>query len=165
MSTVYLINGGQAGVMQSTERDALLDKQPVVYLHHQPATNPKPVKSYNLQHPLTKRESRNRQQKLTTFDYEGFGFVPKSKIYGQPPQKKAPSQVPSMVPSMAPSMASSMAAIGGGPFNFFPFVGVLFILFGAGMSVVGFMKSVQHDEAQRRYQRRRAEIQNRARVS
>jgi uncharacterized protein YqgQ len=62
-------------------------------------------------------------------------------------------------------MASSMAAIGGGPFNFFPFVGVLFILFGAGMSVVGFMKSVQHDEAQRRYQRRRAEIQNRARVS
>lgn len=63
------------------------------------------------------------------------------------------------------AIASSMAAIGGGPFNVFPFFGVLFILFGAGMSVVGFMKSVQHDEAQRRYQRRRAEIQNRARVS
>jgi hypothetical protein len=61
-------------------------------------------------------------------------------------------------------MAASMTGFGGaGTFDLFPLFGVLFILFGAGLSVHAFLKAGQYEEAQRRYRRRRQEIQGRNR--
>ena len=61
-------------------------------------------------------------------------------------------------------MAASMTGFGGaGVLSIFPLFGVLFILFGAGMSIVAFIKAGQYEEAQKRYQRRRQEIQTKNR--
>ncbi len=62
------------------------------------------------------------------------------------------------------AMASSMTGFGGsGLISIFPLFGVLFILFGAGMSLNAFVKAGQFEEAQRRYQLRRSELQNKSR--
>jgi hypothetical protein len=55
----------------------------------------------------------------------------------------------------------------GGPvfFSIFPLFGVLFVLFGAGMSIMAFVKAGQYEEALARYQRRRLEIQGKNRKS
>jgi hypothetical protein len=55
-------------------------------------------------------------------------------------------------------MAASMGAPG-----LFPAFGVLFILFGVGVSVYSFTKATRYEEARRRYQRRRSELLNRER--
>src|SRR5260221_7051067 len=53
------------------------------------------------------------------------------------------------------------AGIGGGmdgPAALFPLFGVLFVLFGIGVGAYTFLRATQFDEAQQRYQRRRALI-------
>lgn len=45
--------------------------------------------------------------------------------------------------------------------SIFPLFGVLFVLFGAGMSLYSFTKASQYEEAKQRYQDRRWEMQNR----
>lgn len=63
-------------------------------------------------------------------------------------------------------MASSMSSFSGmGGFSMFPLFGVLFILFGAGMSISAFVKAGQYRNAQQRYLRRRREILNRNRTT
>lgn len=60
-------------------------------------------------------------------------------------------------------IAASMTGFGGvGVFSFLPLFGILFILFGAGMSIRAFVKAGQYEEAQERYRRRR-EILNSSR--
>lgn len=61
-------------------------------------------------------------------------------------------------------MAASMTGFGeAGVFSIFPLFGILFILFGAGMSIRAFVKAGQYEEAQERYQRRRREVLNKNR--
>jgi hypothetical protein len=51
--------------------------------------------------------------------------------------------------------------VGGGPpfpFNLFPLFGMLFIAFGVGVSIYSFVKASKYEEAQRRYQNRRARL-------
>ena len=58
-------------------------------------------------------------------------------------------------------MAASMTGFGrAGVISLFPLLGVLFVLFGAGMSMMAFVKAGQYQEARERYQRRRRELQN-----
>ena len=62
------------------------------------------------------------------------------------------------------AMAASMTGFGGaGIVSIFPLFGVLFVVFGAGMSIMAFVKAGQYEEAQERYQRRRRELQNKNR--
>ncbi len=64
------------------------------------------------------------------------------------------------------AMAASMIGFGGdGVFSIFPLLGVLFVLFGAGMSIYAFVKAGQYEQAQQRYQRRRREMQDRNRTT
>src|SRR5437879_3229328 len=51
------------------------------------------------------------------------------------------------------AMAASMGAPG-----FFPLFGVLFILAGVGMSIYSYTKASAYEEAQQRYQHRRAQL-------
>lgn len=50
-----------------------------------------------------------------------------------------------------------------GAFGIFQLFGVLFILLGIGISIWGFVKADQYEEAQKRYQRRHREILNKSR--
>ena len=56
--------------------------------------------------------------------------------------------------AMAMSITSNMPGIGGA----FPCFGVIFILFGVGMSIYSFSKATQYEEEYQRYQQRRAEL-------
>ncbi|MFO1065133.1 MAG: SHOCT domain-containing protein [Pirellulales bacterium] len=58
------------------------------------------------------------------------------------------------------AIADSMAKAGG-LFAIFPLFGILFILFGVGMSAVSFVKAGKYEEAQERYQQRRRELLSR----
>ena len=62
--------------------------------------------------------------------------------------------------------AAGMTGFGGaGVFSLFPLFGVLFVLFGAGISLNAFVKAGQYEQAQRRYQQRRQEIRRNNRAS
>lgn len=64
------------------------------------------------------------------------------------------------------AMAALMTGFGSdGVFSIFPLFGVLFVLFGAGMSIFAFVKAGEYEEAQQRYQRRRREMQDRNRTT
>ena len=59
--------------------------------------------------------------------------------------------------SMAAGISNGMPGSIG---SVFPLFGVLFIIAGASMSIYGFAKASQHDQAQERYRRRRSELQS-----
>lgn len=61
-------------------------------------------------------------------------------------------------------MAASITSIGGfGVFSFFPLFGVLFVVFGAAMSIRAFTKAGEYEEAQQRYRQRRQAVQDKNR--
>lgn len=53
-------------------------------------------------------------------------------------------------------MATAMVGNFGGPFLMFPLFGVLFIAFGAGLSIYTYTRAAAYDQAHAAYQRRRA---------
>jgi hypothetical protein len=55
-------------------------------------------------------------------------------------------------------MATSITSRGPDSFSFFPLFGVLFILFGIGISTHAHLKAEKHDVAKRRYQQRRQQL-------
>jgi hypothetical protein len=57
------------------------------------------------------------------------------------------------------AIASSMSG-GPGAFSFFPLFGVVFILFGLGMSIYSFSKASDYKRAERAYRRRRSSLIN-----
>jgi hypothetical protein len=57
----------------------------------------------------------------------------------------------------------TLMAAGMGAPGLFPVFGLLFILFGVGISIHSFLQANRYEEARLRYQRRRAELLNRGR--
>ena len=90
------------------------------------------------------------------------------QVRGKYGQRYTPSKTGSLVGGVVivafglfwTAMASSMSSGMPGGFGFFPLFGVLFIIAGIVMSIRGFAKASQYDQAQQRYRRRRNELQN-----
>jgi hypothetical protein len=45
-----------------------------------------------------------------------------------------------------------------GPFTYFPFFGLIFVIVGLGTGIMGFIKATKYQEAHAAYQQRRAEL-------
>ena len=92
----------------------------------------------------------------------------KYQVRGKYGQRYTPSKAGSVVGGMvigafgifwtimAATITSGMPGVG----SVFPLFGILFIVGGIAMSIRGFVKAGQYDEAQEQYRRRRSELQN-----